>query len=135
MLDQGWFCSVLQHRSFILYFFPSSHSLLLHSFIILVHCIIMAESSNTPLASSGRNWSYSFWEFWNPIDTCMSHIYTYSYRNLILTLKASWHGAAHASSSAKPKHASKTQLWPTTPPSTTTFVLPSHILNPTNHLC
>ncbi|OJI99471.1 hypothetical protein ASPVEDRAFT_69870 [Aspergillus versicolor CBS 583.65] len=30
----------------------------------------MAESSNTPLAS-GRNWAYSFWQFWTPIDTCM----------------------------------------------------------------
>ncbi|KAL4962049.1 PLAC8 family protein [Aspergillus stella-maris] len=25
----------------------------------------------TPVPASGRNWSYSFWEFWTPIDICL----------------------------------------------------------------
>lgn len=60
-------------HSFIHCFF-FSHSLLLFSllyFIFRTSYFIMAESSNTPLAS-GRNWAYSFWQFWTPIDTCTS---------------------------------------------------------------
>lgn len=63
------FCS---SSSFILF---SSVTLYFHSllyFILRTSYFIMAESSNTPLASSGRNWAYSFWQFWTPIDTCMS---------------------------------------------------------------
>ncbi|KAL2826702.1 PLAC8 family-domain-containing protein [Aspergillus cavernicola] len=25
----------------------------------------------TPAPASGRNWSYSFWQFWTPLDTCL----------------------------------------------------------------
>ncbi|KAL2867552.1 PLAC8 family protein [Aspergillus lucknowensis] len=29
------------------------------------------EAPTTPAPASGRNWSYSFWQFWTPIDTCL----------------------------------------------------------------